>query len=295
MVWVRIDDEACDHPKLVEAGPEAAWLWLRGLAYCNRYTTNGLIKHSVLCTVGSPWRDAQRRRLAKELVRVNLWESHPGGYMVHDYHVQQLRAMTDDARDEAVTRARLTDAERAKRYRDKQKQTSRDDVTNERDDSRDESDDVTSRASRGHAPARGCARVPGPDPEKEEERTPVTDSEPDMVGFIRAAGRCYSAEYERWYASEHDGQKPEVSWVGVGAPQNHGHFVTLYRECSQFAKQYPGLHVDEVGRCVLLAHFARPRKSKQRPQPRFVVSDFADLVLESEELSAIIAKLRGAA
>ena len=43
MSWVKIDDHFSDHPKVVQAGPEAAWLYICGLCYCAKYLTDGFI------------------------------------------------------------------------------------------------------------------------------------------------------------------------------------------------------------------------------------------------------------
>ena len=43
MPWVRIDDGYADHPKMAAVGPLGQALWLAGLAYCNRYLTDGFI------------------------------------------------------------------------------------------------------------------------------------------------------------------------------------------------------------------------------------------------------------
>lgn len=82
MSWVRLDDQFPDHPKIVAAGPVAAWLYVCGLAYCARHLTDGFIQTGQLprllpvSTVG---------KLAARLVGVGLWEPAPGGWRVHDY------------------------------------------------------------------------------------------------------------------------------------------------------------------------------------------------------------------
>jgi hypothetical protein len=43
MTWVKIDDGFADHPKVIEAGPMASWLFLCGLTYCSRQLTDGFI------------------------------------------------------------------------------------------------------------------------------------------------------------------------------------------------------------------------------------------------------------
>lgn len=111
MAWVRIDDQLSDHPKIVAAGPDAAWLFITGLCYASRYLTDGFIP------------EAQVRRLsdvknpsaaAKRLVSNGLWDVVEGGYMIHDY----LDYNTDA---ETIKEHRKRNAERQSRHRDKQK------------------------------------------------------------------------------------------------------------------------------------------------------------------------------
>jgi hypothetical protein len=87
MAWVRLDDTFPEHPKLVQAGPTAGWLWLVGLAYCARYLTDGRIPAA---TVPRLARDTiatrTRQRCVKTLVKVGLWERDTNGDIhVHDY------------------------------------------------------------------------------------------------------------------------------------------------------------------------------------------------------------------
>lgn len=82
VMWLKIDDGFPDHPKVVKAGPLAGWLYLCGLCYCKRQTTDGFIPAEVvprLSTVPRVDREAER------LVEVGLWEPAEGGYVVHDY------------------------------------------------------------------------------------------------------------------------------------------------------------------------------------------------------------------
>lgn len=84
MGWVRIDDQAPRHEKLLKAGPAAAWLWVCGLAHCHAQLTNGVILGSVLPLIGIP-KGRRLGRLIGKLVAVGLWEKVEGGYRVHDY------------------------------------------------------------------------------------------------------------------------------------------------------------------------------------------------------------------
>lgn len=83
MAWVYLDNAFPDHPKVAAAGGDAAWLFVCALAYVKRYETEGFIPEAQvprLTDRKSP------NRLAAKLVEVGLWDEHPQGFMVHDYH-----------------------------------------------------------------------------------------------------------------------------------------------------------------------------------------------------------------
>jgi hypothetical protein len=82
MAWVKLDDQFADHPKVLQAGPLAGWLYICGLTYCSRLLTDGFIPSGQvrrLADLKNP--DA----LAKRLVDAGLWESCEGGFRIHDY------------------------------------------------------------------------------------------------------------------------------------------------------------------------------------------------------------------
>lgn len=81
MSWVRIDDQAWDHPKHVAAGPMAFALWVWGLLYCSRHETDGFIVESGPSRSSIPKVDAH----ISKLIESGLWEKVDGGYRVHDY------------------------------------------------------------------------------------------------------------------------------------------------------------------------------------------------------------------
>ena len=83
MVWLRIDDQIAHHPKFIEAGPMASWLWVCGNAYCNKYLTDGFIKASAVSSLGGV---TNAKKWAQRLTEVGLWERTTGGYRVHDFH-----------------------------------------------------------------------------------------------------------------------------------------------------------------------------------------------------------------
>jgi hypothetical protein len=109
MTWVRIDDQFPDHPKVIQAGPMASWLYVCGLAYANRYLTDGFI----------PDRQAVRlvdtddsEPLVRRLVDTGLWERVEGGYQIHDYLEYQPSS-------EKVKAERAASAERQARWRER--------------------------------------------------------------------------------------------------------------------------------------------------------------------------------
>lgn len=102
MAWVLLDDHFNDHPKAVQAGPVACWLFCCGLMYCRRHQTDGFIPHAAVSTLGV----FKPQAAATRLVLVRLWEAVDGGYRVHGY-----QEMYDD---EAV-KARQADVRERRR------------------------------------------------------------------------------------------------------------------------------------------------------------------------------------
>lgn len=98
MPWVRLDDHAHRHPKQLQAGPMACWLWVCGLSYCSEHLTDGNIPSAALVTFNIP----RPEREAERLVAVGLWEVTETGYRVHDYHEYQ------PSKGQVTTRRRRT-------------------------------------------------------------------------------------------------------------------------------------------------------------------------------------------
>lgn len=116
MTWVRIDDCAPLHPKLLRAGPEAAWLWIAGLAYANRHVTDGAIPAEALAALYpvDGWTRAKLLRLAAHLVSVGLWVAREGGgWLIHGYDEFQSEAMRG-----AVDERRAWERDRKARQRE---------------------------------------------------------------------------------------------------------------------------------------------------------------------------------
>lgn len=99
MAWVSIDDGAPEHRKQLAAGAQACWLWICGLAYCNRQKArDGFIPEAKVAAL-YPMEGA--KRWARRLCEVGLWEPVEGGFRVHDYHEYQPTAEQVSARVEA--------------------------------------------------------------------------------------------------------------------------------------------------------------------------------------------------
>jgi hypothetical protein len=102
MTWVKLDQHANEHEKLVSAGGEACWLWACGLMYCNRQPKRtGFIPVAQVKSLYAGYAQKLSAKLAKELVRTGLWTPAEGGYLVHDYHVYQPKADVSAVRAEA--------------------------------------------------------------------------------------------------------------------------------------------------------------------------------------------------
>jgi len=82
MVWVRLDDQFPDHPKILAAGPVASWLYVCGLAYSARLLSDGFVPTAQIRKLADVPNPA---KLVDTLVRVGLWEAVDGGYMIHDF------------------------------------------------------------------------------------------------------------------------------------------------------------------------------------------------------------------
>ena len=111
MPWVRLDDQFPDHPKVVAAGADAAWLYVMALCYCNRMLTDGFVPADQVPRMAPV-------KFAKRLVEVGLWTSAPGGYTVHDYHDFQPTR-------EEVLAERAQNAERQERFRQRRAEARR--------------------------------------------------------------------------------------------------------------------------------------------------------------------------
>ena len=96
-----------EHPKVLEAGPMSAWLYICGLAYADRNETDGKVPATF---VSSSCSIRGAKGHAKRLVEVGLWREAAGGYEIHDYLAHQRSRAEKEAQ-------RAGTAERVKRHR----------------------------------------------------------------------------------------------------------------------------------------------------------------------------------
>src|SRR4051812_18430034 len=102
MPWVRLEDGFPEHPKIVRAGPAAAWLFVCSLAYANRNLTDGFIPSAIVPRLSEL---KGTDGLAKRLVEAGLWEAVDGGFQVHDYLTYQpSAAKLKEERDKTAAR-----------------------------------------------------------------------------------------------------------------------------------------------------------------------------------------------
>lgn len=81
MTYVKVDDQFPEHPKVIDIGPLAEALWLRGLCYASRNLTDGFVPLGYLKRMG----DLDAIALATSLADAGLWQECEGGYRVHQY------------------------------------------------------------------------------------------------------------------------------------------------------------------------------------------------------------------
>lgn len=140
MTWFRVDDGFPEHPKLeaLEHNPrlwaDALAVWIAAGCYCNRNLTDGAISLARLCRITPLGNRAGA--VADELVKIGLWDEAPGGYVFHNWHRYQPRAVD-------VERKLEEGAERQRRSRERRRYVQHavtDDVT--RDSQRDVTRDI---------------------------------------------------------------------------------------------------------------------------------------------------------
>jgi hypothetical protein len=102
MPWVRIDENALTHRKIIGLSDGAFRLWVAGLAHCQQHLTDGVILKLVLRTL-----IGMTAKRVDELVSSGLWLTHSEGYEVNDYlSHNESRAVVLEKRAAAKDRMR---------------------------------------------------------------------------------------------------------------------------------------------------------------------------------------------
>ncbi len=93
--WIRVDADVFGHPKFVGISPAVFVAWVRGLAHCRQFRTDGTIAPRVVPTIAT-------KKLRADLVGRKLWhEREDGGIDVHEFGDYQLTEAEWKARSEA--------------------------------------------------------------------------------------------------------------------------------------------------------------------------------------------------
>lgn len=116
MTWVRLDDTAPMHPKLLKLSDGALRLWIHGLAFANRSVTDGKIDKTLVASLNhhGRWSPKQLASFVAELAGV-LWIDCGDHYEIHDYTHHQAEAMKD-----RVERKRELDRVRQQKKRERE-------------------------------------------------------------------------------------------------------------------------------------------------------------------------------
>lgn len=102
MAWVLIDDNFPLHPKVMDAGPVAAYLFVCGVCYCRRFHTGGFIPKRAIATLGV---STNPKRMIVALVAAGLWKEADGGFRIHGYEGMYFDE-DDKAQRDAVAKQR---------------------------------------------------------------------------------------------------------------------------------------------------------------------------------------------
>jgi hypothetical protein len=105
MVWFRVDDSLCDHPKLLALQERKGWeaavaLWTLAGAWSSKHLKDGEIPRAVVTRLGFTAKSAEL------LVAEGFWERAEAGYRFHDWQSRNpLRSQVE--REREVTRNRV--------------------------------------------------------------------------------------------------------------------------------------------------------------------------------------------
>jgi hypothetical protein len=98
VTWVKLDDQFPHHPRVVQAGDMAAWLYVSGLCYAGQFLTDGVIPKGQLRRLTNLHKPEKE---AGKLVEAGLWHDKDDHYEIHDYHQWNPPAAKVKAKREA--------------------------------------------------------------------------------------------------------------------------------------------------------------------------------------------------
>jgi hypothetical protein len=84
MAWVKLDAGWIFHPKARAAGRDGRELFIASLCWATSSETRGVIATRDLPLIATA--AEVKPAISKRLVEVGLWETHPAGWLIHDYH-----------------------------------------------------------------------------------------------------------------------------------------------------------------------------------------------------------------
>lgn len=113
-LYIKIFCDVVSDPELLELSYAACWVWVKGLAYCKRHSTQGHLTEKAvdMITIGLP----NRQEVVKELLDSEKWQSTPTGYTYGED--KYLRYQTSDQEKE---RKNELAKNRMRRFREKQR------------------------------------------------------------------------------------------------------------------------------------------------------------------------------
>lgn len=79
-IWLRLSTRILTDPKFLAAGPEAGFVWVKGLAYAKEHLTDGFVPREMLPMLALGCRSP--KEVCKSLVGAGLWVECEGGYTV---------------------------------------------------------------------------------------------------------------------------------------------------------------------------------------------------------------------
>jgi hypothetical protein len=114
MTWIKLDDNAVDHPKVASLSDRAFRWWVRGLSYASRFLTDGLLPPVF-------WKKVPEND-RKELSGFGLWDWDDQNFLIHDYLAHQ--SSKDDVQAE-----KQRNRDKVAAFRERRRMDRRQDVT----------------------------------------------------------------------------------------------------------------------------------------------------------------------